>query len=557
MWLKFLFYCSLTLVPLSCFAELLTLTPLTHNPIQIEVPTVPLRPFADQIERRLQNNAPRIANIPLKQSKPLIRLYHNRLYQALWTQSDQLNTVGQTLFNALQNVASHGISPQRYPLDILQKLAQTDPFPRLELELLLSHTYLRYSKDVHRGVLQPNKLHRNWYIYPTDHWDAVTALQWAMLDDKIVDFIQQLPPPHSAYRYLQHALRVYRQQAQMSTWQTLPAGKKLQQGNHHQQVALLRQRLQFSGDYANSSTAYQSKPLQFEAALAEAVTFFQHRHGLQTDGVVGPNTRKTLNVSMAERIAQLEINLERWRWMPRELPSHYIDVNIPDFQLHVRKAGKVVSEMPVIVGKKSRKTPVFTEDMRYLVMNPRWSVPYNIAVKDILPKLQNNPEYLIRSNMRVFEEGELVDTSAIDWSQYDRKNFPFRIRQNPGRRNALGRIKFMFPNRYSVYLHDTPKRYLFKRTTRAFSSGCIRVSDPVGLANYLLSDDKNWSQKKIKHTIQGKNYRSKVVNLPANLPVYLWYWTAWVDSAGVVHFRDDIYGYDRVVQRALKRAARS
>jgi murein L,D-transpeptidase YcbB/YkuD len=288
----------------------------------------------------------------------------------------------------------------------------------------------------------------------------------------------------------------------------------------------------------------------FDNALSEAVKRFQRRHGLLEDGVVGGRTLAALNVPVSERVRQIELNLERLRGLPESLGQRYILVNIPDFRMRVVEGDENVLDAEVIVGQPKRPTPVFSGNMSYLVMSPRWHVPYSIAVKDKLPLLRRDPYALYRQGIHIFAaNGREVNPGMINWHGVSRRNFPFHLRQEPGSRNALGRIKFIFPNPHQVYLHDTPQTHLFGRSERAFSSGCVRVSKPVELAEYLLKQDPGWSRKKIVSVSEGKHERH--VNLPESIPIHLLYWTAWVSEDGVVNFRRDIYGHDKGLAKVL------
>lgn len=274
---------------------------------------------------------------------------------------------------------------------------------------------------------------------------------------------------------------------------------------------------------------------------------FQQRHGLQADGSVGEATLAALNVPVEERIRQIEANMERWRWLPRQLEPRYILVNMAGYELQVIEAEQTVLNMRVIVGRDYRQTPVFTSAMTSLVLNPHWYVPRSIFRDDILPRLRRDPEYLERLGMRLFSSlngnGSEVDAAGVDWAAVDGNSFPYILRQGPGPHNALGRVKFLLPNRYGIFLHDTPDRALFSQPARAFSSGCIRLEDPIELARYVLADEERWSRAGLEAAVaQG---RPLGLTLPEPIPVYLVYWTAWVDEAGVLQLRDDIYGRDR------------
>jgi murein L,D-transpeptidase YcbB/YkuD len=292
----------------------------------------------------------------------------------------------------------------------------------------------------------------------------------------------------------------------------------------------------------------------FDIPLMTAVAHFQRRHGLKADGVVGRETLGALNIPIRHRIRQIELNLERWRWIPHDLGARHIRVNIADYNLQVVEAGKPVLKMNVVVGRDYRRTPVFSDTLQYLVFNPYWNVPFSIAVKDKLPLIQEDPSYLASHHIRVFAgwkpDAPQVDPATVDWSRLSRANFRYRLRQDPGPHNALGQIKFMFPNPFAVYLHDTSDKGLFSQDVRTFSSGCIRVADPINLAAYVLRGQHPWSKERIQATIESQ--RRKVVNLQHTLPIHLFYWTAWVAADGTLNFRNDIYQRDIPLDQALK-----
>ena len=313
--------------------------------------------------------------------------------------------------------------------------------------------------------------------------------------------------------------------------------------------------MQVSGDLQDAAPALL--PTMFDEPLDAAVKRFQHRHGLAADGVVGKQTRQALNVPVAQRIEQLMINMERWRWIPHDLGPRYIVVNIADFSLTMVDEGRVRGTMRVVVGRNYRKTPVFSGTMTYLEFNPFWNVPRRLAVEDILPRVRKDPAYLEREGIRIFsgwsEDAVMLSPSEVDWASLNQNYFPIRLQQAPGPKNALGRIKFMFPNPHAVYLHDTPARGLFNRVTRDFSSGCIRVEDPATLAEFVLDGTAGWDRKTITERLGDGEHR--IVRLQRPIPVHLLYWTAWADTDGTVFFREDIYGRDAPLMRALREKA--
>ena len=280
---------------------------------------------------------------------------------------------------------------------------------------------------------------------------------------------------------------------------------------------------------------------------------FQRDHQLEPDGIVGGQTTRELNLSVDDRIEKIKVNLERWRWMPRSMGDHYIVVDIPGFEYYVVKEGEVTLRAKTVVGKDLRPTPVFSSDMNHIVFSPYWHVPRSMAVKDQLPRLKNDPNIVMNRNIRVFDsKGKEVDPRSVDWSQYNQRNFPYSLRQDPGRNNALGQVKFMFPNSHAIYLHDTPQKYLFERESRMFSSGCIRIENPTELAVYFL-EEQGWDENRVQKAYE--RGRETTVKLPNDkkIPVFTLYMTTKAKKDGTILFRPDIYKRDGSIIAASKR----
>lgn len=318
-------------------------------------------------------------------------------------------------------------------------------------------------------------------------------LQRAAHADDFAAFLDDLAPANREYRSLRRALAAYRAIEAQGGWPRLKGRQTLRRGMYGSEVAVLRHRLAATGDLKDAG----EDPRQFDGSVEQAVRAFQARHGLAVDGVVGPRTRAALNVPVELRVRQLLINLERARWLTKDFGQRYLIVNLADFRLRAIDGGRTVLDMRVVVGLPYRSTPVFSDEVTYVHFNPYWNVPPSIAKKDILPRVKRDPGYLVRRSIRVFSDwsgnARELDPWSIDWSRFNSSYFPYKLRQDPGPQNPLGRVKFMFPNKYSVYLHDTPSRGLFDHPVRAFSSGCIRVEKPVDLAAFLLGDDPKWT----------------------------------------------------------------
>jgi murein L,D-transpeptidase YcbB/YkuD len=397
--------------------------------------------------------------------------------------------------------------------------------------------------------------------------DFPSILAASLERGSIAEDLRALAPQHGEYRRLQKALAHYVEIAEAGGWRALPGAvaagagasglAKLKPGDRGSHVAALRQRLAASGDLEDGEQSDL-----FDDRVAAAVARFQRRHGLEPDGVVGARVVAELNVPVERRLAQIELNLERWRWLPHDLGDRYIFVNIPEYRLEVHERDRVALAMNVIVGAKDTPTPIFSDTLTHIVFSPYWNVPDSIASGETLPAVQSDPSFLERNRIEVVgTSGRVVDPSTIDWTSVggdDTNAFPYRFRQRPGASNSLGLVKFVFPNEHDVYLHDTPADALFKRASRPLSHGCVRVEQPVALAEYLLRGQSEWSDQRIQAAMHGG--QEQHVKLARPIPVHLMYWTTRADEDGTVQFRQDVYGRDAReldARMALKFARRS
>lgn len=486
--------------------------------------------------------------------------YERRAYAPAWCHNGGLQPPADTLIEAIRGADQEGLNPSDYHLEkigsllesVYQQQAEKKPLDShllVDLDLLLTDAFLVYGSHLLVGKINPETIDSEWFTDRREI-DLAAHLQTALEKNQIEEALRSLLPPQPGYARLRKALARYRDIAANGGWPMVPDGPKLQQGERGERVLALRRRLIAAGDLEPAEG--DSLDL-FDDAVEEALRKFQQRHGLEVDGVAGAATLANLNVPVAERIRQVILNMERWRWLPQDLGQRHILVNIANFELDVFESGQIVLMMRVMVGRDYRRTPVFSDRMTYLVLSPYWHVPPGIAARDILPAVKKDPGYLAKQNMKVFQgwgaEAKTIDPGTIDWQKITARNFSYRFRQDPGPANALGRVKFMFPNRFNVYLHDTPSRELFTRTERAFSSGCIRVEKPIELAEYVLRGDSQWTRAGIEAAI--KRWREQTVRLPEPIPIHLLYWTAWANDDGSVNFRRDIYGRDKRLEEAL------
>ncbi len=469
----------------------------------------------------------------------LERFYSARAWQLVW-----VDTAGplpravqwkEVLFRAREE----GLQPEEYhDSAIRRRWNSLDTKDLAALELLLTDAFFRYAVEVRAGYQYPRAVDVEWYITPS-RVDPVAILESALRSDNLDTALRALPPPHAGYRRLKDALKRYRDMARQGEWGRVPPGPNLRLGSWNPQVVALRRRLIREG-YLNDETPRYT--YLFDRAVEDAVRRFQYNYGHKVDGIVGYYTRRSLNGSLARRIDQIKRNMERWRWLPRNLGERYVMVNMAGYKLYVVEHDQTALAMRVIIGKPFRATPAFRDRVEYLEINPAWNVPPRIAREELLPRQQLNPTFFASNGIHVLSgwnrDAVELDPTEIDWQNVNDEHFPFKLQQEPREDNSLGRIKFMFPNPFRVYLHDTPARYLFDRKVRTFSSGCIRVERPVTLAAQLL-DDPTWSRDRVRAAIHsGETQR---IELTKPVPIYLLYWTAWVDDDGTTHFRNDVY----------------
>lgn len=501
-----------------------------------------------QSVRELFANEASTLPLPVRQEREALQGYYvGRKGEPLWIGRQQrLNGFLQ----ALRNAQAEGLEPSDYPVGELSRFApvfmRLNGLDKAEIELYYSALFLRFARDLKVGRFLPNK------IDPTLYWqkktiDPVRALELLAQAPDMRSFITQWQPQIRDYAGLKTALSRFRDASEAGGWAVVPFDGVLKPGEQNSSVPALHRRLAFSDAELHGSRDRTS--LSYDGELVEAVKRFQLRHGLEPDGVIGKQTLFALNIPVEDRIRQIVVNMERWRWMPEDLGQDHVFVNIAGYQLRRVRQGRVEENMRVVVGKPYHQTPVFSDEIEYLEFNPYWNVPYSIAVKEELPKLRADAAARAARGFEAVVDGRAVALTSIDWNRVSASNFAMRLRQKPGPDNALGRVKFMFPNRFNVYLHDTPARSLFGRAQRAFSHGCIRLARPLDLAEQLLRAARGWDRARIDEVLASD--KRTVVRLAERLPVHLTYATVWLDENGLVHFRPDIYARDAKLEKAL------
>ncbi len=494
--------------------------------------------------------------------------YERRDYAPAWTSESSLSPQAYRFVEQLLRADDEGLEPADYRAAELAREIHstyangTPPSPaRYALELALTETFIVYATDLLRGRVKPAAIGVTWHT-SARRADVASVLEAGIDQGDVAAALQGLDPPHPEYRRLARELAQYRQIAATGGWPRVPDGPTIHPGDAIAASRLysLEERLSTEGypppredgaaDARQRRVSTSVAPARYGGRIADALRVFQQHHGITPDGILGRATMQELNIPATVRVRQIALNMERWRWLPTDLGNPHIRVNVAGFDLGVYEDDRQVMQMAVIVGKEGWGTPFFSDKLQYIILNPYWNVPPSIAVDDILPKVKSDPSYLSRNEFEL-AGGGAPHEDAVDWSQISATNLPFRFRQRPGPANPLGRIKFMFPNQFNVYLHDTPSKALFRRTDRAFSHGCIRIEKPFELATYLLRSRPEWSSDHIRAAID--SLRNQRVNLPAPVPVYILYWTASVDDLDQINFYQDIYGVDAKLEGALRR----
>lgn len=498
-------------------------------------------------------------------SDVLPSFYRARDYRPAWI-DDRLALDGAEAFlAALRLVSEDGLDPANYHLAALESLlkevretsekdpGKLRPETLADLEMLLTDSFLLCGSQLVHGQVNAETVQSEWFIKGRVE-DLAAVLEKGLAEKDVPAALESLRPKHPVYHGLKKALRDYGEVARGCAGLTFPAGPKLEKGARGPRVEALRSLLEALGDLQPAAGVDRDL---FDDGLAAGVKAFQARNGLEADGAVGDGTGAALRVPQAERLAQIRANLERWRWITPELGGTYVLINAAAFRVSVIEAGREALSMKAIVGRTYRRTPEFSGKITLIEINPFWTVPPKLAREDVLPRIKKDPGYLAEKGIRVFrdwsEGAPEIDAAAVDWSKIEAGTLAFKFRQDPGPRNALGRIKFVFPNKFDVYMHDTPERELFSRAVRDFSSGCIRLEKPVDLAAYLLRDDPDWNREKIEGMMTDTTNR--VIRLRKPVDVHLLYWTAWLGDDGRVQFREDIYRRDEALYAALRQNA--
>ncbi len=494
----------------------------------------------------------------------LIRFYEGRAFHPAWLDPAHV----RAMVAAVRAAETHGLDPESFHLAALKRLAGQQASAAsasgdkdARLDILLSASFFRLAHSLAYGCLDPVRFNRDWNFTPVvDGQDAVDLLTAALADGRFQEHLENQAPSHPLYRRLRTALANYRRIEAAGGWRPIPQGPLLEVGRRDPRVPLVRARLELTGDL-RVDTAGDSQV--YDQPLARAVLRFQERTRVDResalvdddDGAVGEETLKALNVPVGDRIRQLRVNLERCRWLLHDQPASFILVDMAGYRGYLFKDSEIIWRARIQVGDPYRETPSFRSTVTRVEFNPTWTVPLGILQKTVLPKIRKDPGYLEKQRMQVFDRDRRpVDPAAVEWQRYTAARLPYRIVQSPGPHNAVGRVKFIMPNKHFIYLHDTPHKAEFGLIDRAFSAGCIRVDKPFKLAKRLLDSPADpWTIGRIREILA--TGRTQRYQPPRPMPVLMVYLTAMVDDQEQVLFREDVYKRDLAVAEALDRSA--
>ena len=478
--------------------------------------------------------------------------YVNRFYDPAWVNQIAPGNNAFDLLDYISNVDRQGLQPEDYHLqmieDYLDKIYTSIPVDETDLmilDVLLTDAFMLLGSHLYYGKVDPEKAGANWELQRKDpDLRLDLLLEEALTENEVVQRLNMLAPAHRSYWLMKKELEFFNDLSEQP-WPAILSERVIKPGDSSQVIPKIRERLNKLRYVLSDSIS-----IIYDKELENQVKMFQNDWGLNTDGVIGKGTLECLNYPPSRLIDQLKVNMERFRWLPSPAIEKHIVVNIANYRLDLIAGADTLVSMKAVVGKEARKTPVFNGRMTYLVFSPTWTVPNTILQEDVIPELMKGPAYLIKKNMKLIRnDGSELAYSEVDWSKISESNFPYTVRQDPGPGNALGRVKFMFPNDYDVYIHDTPSKSFFARDARAESSGCIRVEDPFDLAVSLLSDAPEWSPDNIRNAMQQTKEQTVYLKTPVDVEVI--YLTAWIDGKNHVQFRNDVYQNDGKVLEAL------
>lgn len=505
-----------------------------------------------------------------RQSERFLQELYTQLYFVpVWTTEDALSSLSRSLFEKIRSdrtldpssvLREESLGAEEEAEALYRGGATLKE--KVALEFRISRLYRRYAEyalygSINWGAfeaqlynLKSEGISAGWVPYKPQT-DPVTLLQEAILEGSLESAFEGAEPKSYHYSALKQKLIEHLELREAGEWEPIPYREVIKRGKSDESIPLIRERLQLLGDY----TGCEEETTRYDACLEASVIAFQERHGLENDGVVGKQTIAALNIPLQERIDTIRLNLDRIKWLIPRCTTRHIIINIPAFKLSIEDSGVLDRQMKVVIGKRRNPTPVFSDTVETVVLNPNWNVPKSIIQKEMIPKLLRNPGAMQREGIHIYtgwgRDARRISGGSVNWANYRyTKNLPFRFVQPPGYDNALGKVKFLFPNRFTVYMHDTPAKSLFTRTSRAFSHGCIRLEQPMEMLRFFSELNANIDYEKALKKLEGN--RNEHIPLQLQVPVDIVYLTAFVDYNGTLQFRPDIYRYDRMQLSTLR-----
>lgn len=520
------------------------------------------------LESHSPDERPQIAGEDLFSSVVIGQFYGGRNFIPAWLQDKKLLEIAYEMRYEIEQSKFDGLNPEDYHLVLINSY-----FERIEagqkaggvlnnldlaaVDVLLTDAFVMLSSHLSKGKVDPESLKTTWNIRRnTPELRIDLRLEAALANGSIRKSFEEIYPSFTIYKKMRDGLRqLFDDQDRFAkgteaTWKPLKTDKSVKLGESNNIIPEIRKRL-FFWNFLQPYEPVEEKI--YDSIMESGIKILQKRHGMEPDGVIGQGTIRAANMTPEQLMIKASVNLERLRWLPDSIKDlELILVNTANFQLDFIQKRDTILSSRVIVGKSYHSTPQFSAPMSYMVFSPTWTIPSSITRNEIIPSIKKDNQYLAKKNMKLLtSSGTIVDPNTIDWSKVNPRNFPYIVRQEPGEQNSLGLVKFMFPNKYSVYIHDTPTRSLFAREDRALSHGCIRIQKPFELAKLLLSFDPNWSDEKIRNAM--KQSKEQTVMLDRKIPVVILYLTSWTDGRGNSYFREDIYNRDAEIFDSLSK----
>jgi murein L,D-transpeptidase YcbB/YkuD len=501
----------------------------------------------------------------------LKKLYRQLFFVPVWIDETSVSSFSKELFGQIKQDKTLDKTSKLYQDALRLERKAQDIYgsngtlsQKVDLEFKISQLYKRYADyalygSINWGAFQDRLynlkaqgIYAGWMTY-RPKFSPLSLIETAALSGSLSELFAQAVPKEYHYKELQASLIRYLEMQKNGGWPTVAFEGVLKPGESHDVVPILRERLRITGDYGN---CYNQEDTRYDSCLKESVVHFQKRHGLEDKGIIGPKTMAALNVPIEKRIEQIRLNLDRIKWLHERNAKRHIIINIPAFRLFFEEDRALLLQMKVITGKRKNPTPVFSNTVRTIVLNPQWNVPKSIIQKEMIPKIFKDPNAMAKEKIEIYtgwgQDAQKVSAGSVDWGQYRYSNtVPYRFAQTPGYHNALGKVKFLFPNQFHVYMHDTPTKSLFDRNVRAFSHGCIRLDKPIELLKTFSTFNDNVDFEKAQERLKGR--KKEFLALTDMVPVDVVYLTAYVDYDGVLQFRNDIYGYDRMQLQSYRK----